>query len=96
MRVYYTGSLLHAPEVGVVRPRPFVEDADWYLVIATAVDVSLHSLLATNASTFWPPQPSQYVIGNDDVQMHVRAGEAREEPAGRRVIWCCPDAPRPR
>lgn len=73
----YTGVSQQVIAAAVVRPKDFVVDADYFLILATPLEVSLHALrFAPGSDRLLQPMPTQYAVATDDVLTTALAADA--------------------
>ena len=61
----------------VARPKDFIREADYFLILATPLEVSLHALrFAPGSNRLLPPMRTQYSVASDDVLTTALAADA--------------------
>lgn len=75
--VEYRGVTQDIVGVMVARPKDFVVGVDYFLVIATLVEVSLHSLCFAPGGRLLPPARTQHSVATDDVVVSAMASDAK-------------------
>ncbi|CAE7196528.1 Nup154, partial [Symbiodinium natans] len=79
----YTGVSQQVIAAAVARPKDFVSEADYFLILATPLEVSLHALrFAPGSDRLWPPMRTQYAVASDDILTTALA----VDPASGRIF----------
>ncbi|CAK9003250.1 unnamed protein product [Durusdinium trenchii] len=70
----YTGVSEAVVAAATARPKDFVQGVDYFLVLATTLEISLHALrFAPGSNRLLPPVRTQFAVASDDISMSAVA-----------------------